>query len=284
MILSALAPAKLNLFLHVVGKRADGYHNLQSLMVPVATGDILHASPADGLTLTLADTPEAAMLHESGDNLALRAVQLLQAALGEEQGLHLILEKKLPVASGMGGGSSDAATAMRLALAVWGREVDEEALAALGLALGADVPFFLQGAPVYAEGVGEKLKPVEVPPLPVVLVNPGVGVSTRDIFEMGVNPVSFPRALPEQFGDTEELVQFLSGVGNDLEKNACSVVPEIADVLEAIGEMPNVQLSRMTGSGATCFGLFTREDEAEEAAEILGRRFPDYWIRATQFA
>lgn len=284
MILSALAPAKLNLFLHVVGKRADGYHNLQSLMVPLGTGDILHAAPSDDITLSLTDTPESAVLDAEEDNLALRAVRLLQAALEEEQGLHLTLEKKLPVASGMGGGSSDAATAMRLALAVWGREVDEVALASLALSLGADVPFFLEGTAVYAEGIGEMLKPVDLPSLPVVLVNPGVAVPTRTIFEMGVNPISFPRPLPEQFGDTEALLQFLSGLGNDLEKNACSIAPEIADVLEAIGEMPNVRLSRMTGSGATCFGLFTREDEAEEAAEILGRRFPDYWIRATQFA
>ncbi len=270
------APAKINLTLHITGQRDDGYHLLDSLVVFAPVGDALRVTPAAELSLRL-EGPEAEGLPANGDNLALRAA----AMVGEGQGAEIVLEKTLPVASGIGGGSADAAAAARAVLAGDGA-LDAEGLAraeAALLALGADVPMCLRSRPVRVRGIGEGLEPVTLPPLPAVLANPRVPVSTPRIFRSLTsrdNP-PMPEVLPE-FVDAEALIDWLKDMRNDMEPAAKALEPMIGTVLSELSALPGCQLARMSGSGATCFGLFATMAEAGAAAAVLRAARPDWWI------
>ena len=244
------APAKVNLFLHVVGRRPDGYHLLDSLAVFPGPGDVLHAAAADELTLEVTG-PFAAGLAGDGDNLVLRAARAL-APPG--RGARLRLEKNLPVASGIGGGSADAAAALRILSRLWNITAD---LHALAVELGADVPACLRSAPVRMGGIGDVLSPApELPPCTVLLVNPLVGVSTPEVFRRRTGGFRAPAALPASWSTTSSLRDGLAGTTNDLEMAATEIAPEIGHVLAWLKENPACLLARMSGSGATCFGLF----------------------------
>jgi 4-diphosphocytidyl-2-C-methyl-D-erythritol kinase len=262
------APAKVNLYLHVTGKRADGYHLLDSLAVFPAIGDVLTVEPAETLSLTIAG-PFGATLAAEPDNLVLRAARLL-----DPKGVAaMTLEKNLPIASGIGGGSADAAAALRLLSRHWGLETPLHDLAA---SLGADIPVCLASRPSRMSGSGEVLGPAPVlPPLGIVLVNPGVAVSTPAVFRARVGTFSQAAELPKSWPSAAFMAESLAKLTNDLEPPAIALAPAIGEVLSALRAHPSCLLARMSGSGATCFGIFASALEAAEAAAAITR--PGWW-------
>jgi 4-diphosphocytidyl-2-C-methyl-D-erythritol kinase len=268
------APAKVNLALHVTGRRADGYHLLDSLVAFADVGDDVIAEPGRGLSLQV-EGPMAPGLAGEGDNLVLRAGRLL-AGQGT-QGARLTLVKRLPVASGIGGGSSDAAAAVRALGRLWGATMPDGAALT---ALGADVPVCMRARAARMRGIGEVIEPVALPPLDAVLVNPGVGVPTADVFRALAsrdNP-GLP-ALPD-FADAGALVAYLRTCRNDLEAPAMAAAPVIGEVLAAL-RGSGALLARMSGSGATCFGLFPGTGAAAKAAGRISAERPGWWVAAT---
>ncbi len=267
--------AKVNLYLHVVGRRADGYHLLDSLAVFPAIGDVLTAEPDDGLHLSLRGPFGDALVSEP-DNLVLRAARALADSAGVTTGARLTLDKRLPIASGIGGGSADAAAALRLLSRMWGVTLTQGALCRIAAALGADVPVCLAQAPARMGGVGEVLTPAPaLPACGMVLVNPGVAVATPAVFRAREGGFSEPAVLPARLPDVSALTAFLAGTRNDLEPPAVGLAPVIGAVLAVLRARPGCRLARMSGSGATCFGLFDTPAEAEEAAAALS--VPGWW-------
>jgi 4-diphosphocytidyl-2-C-methyl-D-erythritol kinase len=277
--LRELAPAKINLFLHVHGRRPDGRHTLESLAVFPECGDVLEAEPADGTALTLGG-PFGQSLATDADNLVLRAVAGLSEMTGARQGIALHLDKRLPVASGIGGGSADAAAALRLAIRLWGLRPGAAALQGLALDLGADVPVCLAGQPALMSGIGERLEPAPaMPGFWLVMVNPLRMLSTSAVFEALERRDNPPGpAAPHGFADLGALVAWLSRQRNDLEAPARRLMPAIGAVLSALRWLPDCRLARMSGSGATCFGLFDDEAAALDAAAALRGREPGWWV------
>jgi 4-diphosphocytidyl-2-C-methyl-D-erythritol kinase len=272
------APAKVNLYLHVTGRRADGYHLLDSLVVFAGSGDRLRFAPADDLSLTL-EGPGAGNLTADDDNLVLRAARSLADALGRPAHAAITLEKHLPVASGIGGGSADAAAALRGLLALWEADLDETSLKEIGLKLGADLPVCLAGRPTQMSGIGEILTPsVDLPPAWLVLVNPRIALSTPAVFK--ARRAGFTPAAP--FIDVPTtahgLAAELSNRTNDLAAPAIQLEPTVKIMLDAIGATKGCLLSRMSGSGATCFGLYEDEETADDAADALCESHPGWWI------
>ncbi|MCC5993069.1 MAG: 4-(cytidine 5'-diphospho)-2-C-methyl-D-erythritol kinase [Rhodobacteraceae bacterium] len=266
------APAKINLTLHVTGQRADGYHLLDSLVVFTQAGDIVSTQPGSGLVI---DGPEAGELSPGADNLVTRAARLMGAG---GQGLRLV--KTLPVASGIGGGSADAAATLRLLARATGAKLPP--LKHL-LALGADVPVCLASHPARMQGIGDALSPL--PALPrfwLVLVNPRAALSTPDVFRalaQRANP-PMPARLPD-WPDAGALFDWLAQCRNDLEAPARALAPVIGDVLDTLAAAAGCALARMSGSGATCFGLFAQEAAAQIAAAQIARAHPGWWVQAT---
>ena len=284
--ISARARAKLNLYLHVLGRRADGYHELDSLVAFAQVGDDLTVAPADRLTLAV-EGPFAAALGGGGQggNLVWRAATALAAAAEIAPRAAIRLVKNLPVSSGIGGGSADAASALILLQRLWRIRLAPARLSALALALGADVPMCLEGRPAFAGGVGERLAPVLAMPLVhAVLAHCGVAVPTKDVFARragGYSAAARFRAMPD---NARTLAALLAERGNDLTSAAIAIAPEIADCLAALGGAPGCLLARMSGSGATCFGLFTDAAAAAAARASLVSRHPGWWVAATALA
>ncbi len=271
------APAKINLYLHVIGRRCDGYHELDSLFAFAGVGDTVSAAPARDLTLSI-DGPFADGLKMETDNLALRAARGLLELAGVNQGARLTLTKRLPLASGIGGGSVDAAAALRALMMLWDVAPDPQAMADLALELGADVPICLQGRAAFASGIGEISTPCPfLPEAWLVLVNPGVAVSTPAVFKAVAGAFSKPDPFFETPRDAVELAELLARRRNDLTSLAIGLAPEIGDVLTALGSCPNLLLARMSGSGATCFGLFANKVEAIKAAAKIKAGHPHWW-------
>ncbi len=268
------APAKINLCLNVTGQRADGYHLLDSLVVFTEFGDRLTAQAGQGVTLAV-QGPEAAGLGAGPDNLVLRAARLMGA-----QDMALVLQKDLPLASGIGGGSSDAAACLRLIARFTGRALPAPADI---LALGADVPVCLGLHPCRMQGVGEVVTPLAVlPQFWLVLANPRVEVPTPQVFRALVqrdNP-PLPAHLPA-WPDAAALFDWLRAQRNDLEAPACALAPVIAQVRDALAATQGCALARMSGSGATCFGLYACAAQAEAAAQALRLAHPGWWVVAT---
>lgn len=277
--ITEFAHAKINLCLHVTGQRADGYHLLDSLVVFAGIGDGLRATPADGLNLRVTG-PFAAGVPAGQDNLVLRAARLVAGDMGAD----LVLDKRLPPASGIGGGSADAAAAIRVLLrlqAMAGRMPGmTQAQADAVAALGADVPVCLASHPARMRGIGEKLD--WLPPLPemhVVLANPRIEVPTPAVFKAlpKKENSSLPEVLPSWI-DAAALAGWLRETRNDLEAPARIIAPVIGDVVSALEAMPGALFARMSGSGATCFALFAKEAEAIAASETLAEDQPDWWV------
>jgi 4-diphosphocytidyl-2-C-methyl-D-erythritol kinase len=269
------ARAKINLHLHVVGRREDGYHLLDSLVVFAGVSDRLTVSPADQLTLSVIG-PFAAGLAEEADNLVLRAARALAAHAGIRATGTLVLEKNLPVASGIGGGSADAAAALRLLCRFWGLNPDR--LGQLAGGLGADVPVCVAGVPALMSGIGEILAPAPwLPEVGIVLVNPGAAVSTPAVFRARTGGFSDPARFPGHgWQDVGSLATTLRATRNDLEAPARTLAPAIGDVLDVLTAIPTCLLARMSGSGATCFGLFPDPEAAEAAARTIVR--DGWWV------
>lgn len=281
------APAKVNLFLHVTGRRPDGYHTLDSLVVFAAIADRLSVQPAGDLALVI-DGPFAAAVSSGDDNLVLRAARALAkiggvapgargdvapGARGDVMpGARLSLTKNLPVAAGLGGGSADAAAALRLLGQVWG----VRGFASLASSLGADVPVCLASRPARMGGIGEILAPAPcLPPCGLCLVNPGVALSTASVFATRTGAFSAPAALPSAWSDATRMAADLARLCNDLEAAAIALCPPVRLVLQALASQSGALLARMSGSGATCFGLFPDIASAVAAAARLAH--PGWW-------
>ena len=278
------APAKVNLTLRVVGRRPDGYHDLESLVAFAAVGDELSLTPDGELALTVSG-PRAAQAGEAADNLVVKAALALAARVPELRLGTFHLDKRLPVAAGLGGGSADAAAALRLLARANGIAVYDVRLFEAARATGADVPVCLDPRPRLMRGIGDVLSaPLALPPLPAVLVNPGVAVATKSVFVRWA-PAAEPMALDlSKFGPAlsrDECLRLLTLHGNDLEPAAIALEPTIAEVLAALRALPGCRLARMSGSGATCFGLFAAAAAAIEAAQTLAAQHPHWWVRAT---
>jgi 4-diphosphocytidyl-2-C-methyl-D-erythritol kinase len=280
----AFAPAKLNLFLHVGAPRVDGFHPLCSLMTFADVGDRVAAADADSLAFAVRG-PYAAALAGEADNLVMRAARALLARVGRPCApLRLTLDKRLPVASGLGGGSSDAGAALRLLREAWAPDLADADLEAVAAGLGSDGAACLWGRPVLAQGRGERLSPAPgMPALDAVLVNPNVAVSTPAVYAgldaAGVFGDVEPPALPDAFESVEEIAGWLAATRNDLQPAAVALAPEIGDVLALLADEPETLIARMSGSGATCFALCPGDVEAEGLAERIEAIRPQWWVR-----
>ncbi len=281
------APAKLNLTLEIVGRRSDGYHLLDSLVAFTDYGDMLEAAPAETLSLAIDGPFGTHLADDTAENLVLRAAKSLAAEAGITPRASLRLTKRLPLASGIGGGSSDAAATLLALAELWQLATPAEDLARLGLALGADIPVCLSGRPARLMGIGDIVEPVPVlPASPIVLVNPGIGLATPRVFKArtgGFSTGAGPGGvLAETPKDTAALAAALTHHGNDLTHAAIALLPEISEILEALERAPGALLARMSGSGATCFALFADDKAAAEAAATLSTEHAGWWAVATR--
>jgi 4-diphosphocytidyl-2-C-methyl-D-erythritol kinase len=281
--------AKVNLSLRVVGRRADGYHDLESVVAFADCADRLTLEP--GGELRLATTgPLAAACGETSDNLVFKAAKLLADSVPNLKLGAFALDKVLPVAAGIGGGSADAAAALRLLARLNSLSLDDPRLQEVALATGADVPVCLFSRACDMTGVGEQLLPLALPSMPCVMVNPRVPVATKDVFRelglrngellVGATDVLESPAWPEQGGSIADWVEVLETVANDLEAPALRIEPVIGDVLGALRSSAGVKLARMSGSGATCFAIYGASAEAHAAAETIRRDHPGWWVHA----
>lgn len=271
MMSKTFAPAKINLCLHVTGQRSDGYHLLDSLVVFADVGDRVRVVPAEAMTLEVTG-PMAAGVPSDETNLAWKAAALFDLQVA------ITLEKHLPVASGIGGGSSDAAATLFAVADL----VDTTTLPAGATELGADVRVCLARQAARMRGIGDEVQPLEgVPELHAVLANPGIEVSTPEVFaalETKSN-APMPKRIPRWRG-AWSAIDWISKQRNDLEEPARRIAPVIGDVLDALTALPGARLARMSGSGATCFALFEERAEADAAADMLADAHPDWWVTA----
>lgn len=278
------AGAKINLYLHILGRRDDGYHRLDSLVVFAAVGDVVEAASAPALSLTLGG-PFGDALAGEPDNLVLRAARRLAALASVPPHAALRLEKNLPVAAGIGGGSADAAAALRALCRLWRVTPDAAALMAIARELGADVPVCLGQRAAFIGGIGERIDPAPtLPPVGLVLVNPRVPLATPSVFAARSGPFSGEGRFSATPRDARDLAAVLGTRHNDLTEAAIACAPAVAEVLAALDASPDCLLARMSGSGATCFGLYADAAAARRAAEWLAARAPGWWIAPTELA
>jgi 4-diphosphocytidyl-2-C-methyl-D-erythritol kinase len=282
MTLVAFAPAKVNLYLHVTGRRPDGYHRLDSLVAFADIGDRLSATLAPALSLAVTG-PEAAGLGNlpAGNNLVLRAARRLAEAAGVDRGAALRLDKRLPTAAGIGGGSSDAAAALKLLTRLWRLPFDRRLLLRIGAELGADVPACLVARPVWVAGIGERLAPAA--PLPragILIANPRRPLPTAAVFAARRGPFGAPARFASMPHTAAGLALRLAERDNDLTAAASRIVPEIADLLREMTQLPGALLARMSGSGATCFALLPDRGAALYAQDVFAARRPEWWCAA----
>lgn len=269
--------AKINLALHVRARLDDGYHAIESLFVFAEDGDQLRAEMATSLSLEITG-PFSGPLANDADNLVLRAANALRNAFSVKKGARLFLEKNIPVAAGLGGGSADAAAALRLLARLWGIEAERGEMLAIAASLGADVPACFESRSLRGEGRGDDLVIIDgdsLTGLPILLVNPGIPLSTGPVF---ANWDGVDRGALAQ-GDPMEIA--LRG-RNDLEAPAFALVPEIGSLVSAMQELPGARLARMSGSGASCFAIFKNEYARQLGAQTLKARWPDYWLCETR--
>jgi 4-diphosphocytidyl-2-C-methyl-D-erythritol kinase len=281
--------AKVNLTLRVVGRRVDGYHDLESVVAFADCADRL--SLADGPELRLTTTgPLADACGETVDNLVFKAAQLLGDRVADLRLGEFTLDKVLPVAAGIGGGSADAAAALRLLARANGLAIDDTRLLEVAQLTGADVPVCLASRACVMTGVGETLLPLTLPKMPCVLVNPGIPVATKDVFRalglrhgellVGASDVMSAPAWPEAGSSVEDWVEMLAASSNDLEAPATRIQPVIGDVISALSATNGAWLVRMSGSGATCFAIFENTADAQRAAQKIQLNHPQWWVHA----
>lgn len=283
--LTTRARAKVNLTLRVLGRRADGYHELESLVAFAGVGDLLTLEPGADLSLAIAG-PHGAALAGQPDNLVLRAARALAREVGALRWGRFHLVKRLPVASGIGGGSADAAAALRLLARLNRLSADDPRLLQVAASLGADIPVCLESRARVMAGIGERLGPaLRLPPLFALLVNPGVPVETAAVFgELGLRAGEVApagAAVPSSAATARDLIAALAGCGNDLEAPARRIAPVVDTVLDALRALPSCCLARMSGSGATCFALFDDCRASAAAGRALQRAYSGWWIKPT---
>jgi 4-diphosphocytidyl-2-C-methyl-D-erythritol kinase len=277
---TVLAPAKVNLYLHLTGRRSDGYHLLDSLVVFAGLGDTLKIAPSTDIELAL-DGPQAGALGAIEDNLVLRAARLLAERRGLAHGARMTLSKQLPVGAGLGGGSAGAAAALNALLRFWRQNPAPDELLEMALELGADVPVCLAGRAALVGGIGEKLAPApDLPAAWLVLANPGIALATAEVFAARDGDFSQPDPLGEAPAGVADLARLLAGRRNDLTAPAMRLAPVIGRLLDALEGLAGCRLARMSGSGATCFALMDDAQAAADGALALGRAQPDWWVAA----
>lgn len=276
------APAKVNLYLHVTGRRTDGYHLLDSLFAFADVGDTIEVRSSDRLTLAV-DGPFAAGVPTDADNLVMKAALALADVAGVPAETDIRLEKRLPIAAGIGGGSADAAAVLKALSALWRIGPAEGDLAKLALMLGADVPACLAARPAFVGGIGEEV--TEAPPLPpcwLILANPGIELATPAVFKHRTGPLSAAARFDTPPADPRDLARLLTDRRNDLTDAAVALEPAVGRVLAELDLLPDTLLARMSGSGATCFALFATREQAETGAQVLRQRQPEWWIEAAE--
>jgi 4-diphosphocytidyl-2-C-methyl-D-erythritol kinase len=284
------ARAKVNLTLRVDGRRVDGYHDLESVVAFCDCADRLALTTGPDLNLTTTG-PRAGDCGEASDNLVLKAARLLGERVGDLKAGEFMLDKVLPVAAGIGGGSADAAAALRLLARANKLELDDPRLIEVAQLTGADVPVCLSSRACVMTGVGETLLPLTLPKMPCVLVNPCIPVATADVFKAlglrhgellvgATDVILHDPAWPEAGASIDAWVKVLAGIGNDLEKPAMRIQPAIGEVLAALGQASGARLARMSGSGATCFAIFNDDADAQRAAQAIQREHPQWWVHA----
>jgi 4-diphosphocytidyl-2-C-methyl-D-erythritol kinase len=283
MSVRVFAPAKINLTLEVGRPRADGLHPLQSVVVFADVGDIIEAADADALTLSVTgEFAEGLAADES--NLVLRAARALAAHVGGARGAALSLEKNLPIASGIGGGSSDAAATLKALNQLWALDLGAVTLAKIGASLGADVPVCLAGAPAFMSGVGEQVTAISVPAMPAVLINPMQPLATADVYRafdgMDLGDGFHARAAPH-WANVGDAITDIALVGNHLERPARSLMGQIDDILGLLQADNRVERAAMSGSGATVFALAASMEAAAAIADDVQQRRPDWWVADT---
>ncbi|MBR1145457.1 4-(cytidine 5'-diphospho)-2-C-methyl-D-erythritol kinase [Bradyrhizobium sp. AUGA SZCCT0431] len=281
--------AKVNLTLRVVGRRTDGFHDLESVVAFADCADRLTLTPGSDLTLQMSG-PLAQACGETSDNLVLKATRLLAERVPGLKSGSFTLDKVLPVAAGIGGGSADAAAALRLLAKLNGLSLDDERLREVALATGADVPVCLASRACDMTGVGDTLTPLSLPIMPCVMINPCVPVPTKDVFKalglrsgellVGVTDVFRGIDWPEAGASVEDWVEVLAASANDLEAPAMRIQPVIGDVIAALNATNGAWLARMSGSGATCFAIYENTADAGRAAEKIRREHPGWWVHA----
>lgn len=268
--------AKINLSLHITGKRENGYHELESIVAFADIGDRISVTSAENLVLSV-NGEFASELHTNDDNLVLRAARTLQQKTDTKKGAQLTLEKNLPVASGIGGGSGDAAATLLLLRDFWNLEIEDAALHELALSLGADVPMCLKNESAIVRGIGEEIELIVLPGWHVLLVNPGIALSTSKMFhDYAAANIPFDVA---RITYADDWLAALMESHNALEEVAIKRVPMIGEVIKRVSSTEKCLLSRMSGSGATCFGLFETEAWAVSAKEFLAASYPSFWLK-----
>src|SRR4051812_3699499 len=283
------ARAKVNLTLRVVGRRVDGYHDLESVVAFCDCADRLTLEPGPQLSLTTTG-PRAQDCGQVLDNLVIKAARLLGERVPGFAAGAFTLDKVLPVAAGIGGGSADAAAALRVLARVNGLSLDDPRVIEVARLTGADVPVCVTSRPCVMTGVGETLLPLAFPKMPCLLVNPRVAVATKDVFaalglrhgelRVGVADVIRAPAWPDGDVSLDRWVEQLAAGGNDLEAAAKSIQPLITEVLSVLAQADGVRLTRMSGSGASCFAIFDNDADAQAAAQAIGRTHPHWWVHA----
>ena len=289
LALSEDGRAKVNLTLRVVGRRVDGYHDLESVVAFADCADRLTLTPGSELSLKTTG-PLAQDCGDTADNLVLKAAQLLSERMPDLKVGSFTLEKVLPVAAGIGGGSADAAAALRLLARLNELELDDPRLTEVALLTGADVPVCLASRACDMTGVGETLMPLSLPKMPCVMVNPRVPVATKDVFKalglrngellVGATDVLQAPAWPDDGASVEDWVEVLAANSNDLEAPATRIQPVIGEVLSALSATNGAWLARMSGSGATCFAIYENTAEAQRASQKIQLDHPQWWVHA----
>jgi len=280
-VLTENAPAKINLTLRVLGRRADGYHRLESLVAFADLADTLSLQPCCDAALDITGPFTSACGPVAG-NLVLKAFAALRERIAGLKAGRFVLEKNIPVAAGLGGGSADAAASLRLLARANSLAPDDPRLAEAAPTVGSDVPVCLESHARIMRGVGEELSAaLDLPPLAALLVNPGVPLATRDVFARFSGNQDGKASLAGVPRERGALIEWLGAHGNDLTHSAIACVPVIADVLQALGAMPGARLARMSGSGPTCFALFASPGEATAAAQCLKTERKDWWVCPT---
>jgi len=288
-VLNDEACAKVNLTLRVNGRRTDGYHDLESVVAFADCADRLTLTPGSNLDLKMLG-PLAQACGDTSDNLVLKAARLLGERVPDMKAGSFSLDKVLPVAAGIGGGSADAAAALRLLSQLNGLALDDSRVIEVARLTGADVPVCVDSRGCVMTGVGETLQPLKLPKMPCVMVNPGVPVATKDVFaalglrkgelRVSAGDVLLQKPWPDAEASLEDWVEALAASSNDLEAPALRVQPVIGEVISALNATNGAWLSRMSGSGATCFAIYENTADAGRAAEKLGREHPGWWVHA----
>jgi len=275
-----LSNAKINLYLHVTGKMHSGFHSLESLLIPIGICDSINIALCEEKMITITIKGEYAHLINESDNLILKAVDAIcKYANIKSPGLNISLHKNIPVGAGLGGGSSDAATTLKIMNKLLGLNYSNDVLEKIGSTFGADIPFFIENRPALIKGVGDIETLVDIPELPILLIYPNIELSTVDVFKHA--PFEFSEQMPivNTHHDRMDFISYLGLCKNELESNAIELVPQIKEILEVLNKQPGCSIARMSGSGSTCFGVFKSNFELQTAFSQISQQYPQWWVK-----